>query len=131
MVLLDTHAWVWFVSNPENLSDSARSSIEAAMKKKAIYISSISTWEIALLVSKNRLKLTMKVNDWIQKSEALPFLKFIPVNNSIAIQSVYLPSPLHNDPADRIIIATALSLGMPVVTRDEKIINYSYIETIW
>ena len=131
MVLLDTHAWVWFVSNPENLSDQARSSIEAAMEKKAIHISSISTWEVALLVSRNRLKLTMNVQDWIQRSEALPFMKFIPVNNSIAVQSVYLPPPLHNDPADRIIIATALSLGMPVVTKDEKIINYSHIETIW
>lgn len=131
MVLLDTHAWVWFVSNPENLSDYAKSSIETAMKKKAIYISSISTWEVALLVSRNRLRLTMNVNDWIQRSEALPFMKFIPVNNSIAVQSVYLSSPLHNDPADRIIIATALSLSMPVVTKDEKIINYPHIETIW
>jgi len=131
MVLLDTHVWVWFVSNPDNLSDHARSSIETAMEKKAIYISSISTWEVALLVSRNRLKLTMNVHDWIQRSEALPFMKFIPVNNSIAIQSVYLPPPLHNDPADRIIIATALSLGIPVVTKDEKIINYRPIETIW
>ena len=61
----------------------------------------------------------------------LPFLSFVPVDNSIAVKSVLLPEPLHKDPADRIIISTAVTLGAALVTKDEKILNYPYVETIW
>ena len=131
MIVLDTHAWVWFVSKPEMLSHAAISAIDAARAKNAVYISSISAWEVALLVQRNRVKFTMHVRDWIQKSEQLPFLKFIPVINALAVQSVFLPKPLHDDPADRIIIATALSLGASLVTRDEKIRSWPHVQTIW
>ena len=131
MIILDTHAWVWFLSNPELLSKKAKRYVDVAVEEKAIMISSISAWEVALLVAKKRLILTLELNDWVAKSEMLPFFKFIPVDNSIAIKSVNLPQPLHSDPADRIIIATAISLGAPVVTKDEKILNYSQVQTIW
>jgi len=131
MIVLDTHAWVWFISNPELLSKRAKRYLDAAVEEKAIMISSISVWEVALLIAKKRLILTLELNDWIAKSEMLPFFKFIPVDNSIAIKSVNLPQPLHSDPADRIIIATAISLGAPIVTKDEKILNYSQVQTIW
>lgn len=131
MIVLDTHAWVWFISNPELLSERAKRHVDAAVEEKAIMISSISVWEVALLIAKKRLILTLELNDWIAKSEMLPFFKFIPVDNSVAIKSVNLPQPLHSDPADRIIIATAISLGAPIVTKDEKILNYSKVQTIW
>jgi PIN domain nuclease of toxin-antitoxin system len=131
MIVLDTHAWIWFTSNPEALSQKATKVGEAAVKEKNLLISSISAWEVALLVKKGRLKLTMDVTDWIAKSENLPFIQFIPVTNSIAVKSVNLPPPLHPDPADRIIIATALSTGSPIVTKDKKISDYSHVKTIW
>jgi len=131
MIVLDTHVWVWFVSNPELLSKSAKKSVDNAMEEKRILISSISAWEVALLVANGRLKLTLDVVDWIAKSEMLPFIQFIPVDNSIAVKSVNLPQPLHSDPADRIIIATANAMGAPVVTKDEKILNYPHVKTIW
>ncbi len=131
MIVLDTHAWVWFISNPELLSERAKRYVDAAVEEKTIMISSISVWEVALLIAKKRLILTLELNDWIAKSEMLPFFKFIPVDNSVAIKSVNLPQPLHSDPADRIIIATAISLGAPIVTKDEKILNYSQVQTIW
>ena len=118
MIVLDTHAWIWFTSKPEALSKKAQKALDAAVKEKNILVSSISVWEVALLVNKKRLKLSMDVTDWIAKSESLPFIQFIPVSNSIAVKSVNLPQPLHPDPADRIIIATALSLGAPLVTKD-------------
>ena len=108
MIVLDTHVWVLFVSNPELLSRRAKRSLNIAMEEKGILISSISTWELAVLVAKKRLRLTLDVTDWITKSEALPFITFIPVDNSAVIKSVNLPQPLHSDPADRIIIATAI-----------------------
>ncbi len=131
MILLDTHAWVWFVSNPELLSKTAKNAVDSAMEQKEIFISSISAWEVALLVAKKRLYLTLEVTDWIAKSERLPFLQFLPVDNYVAVKSVNLPQPLHSDPADRIIIATAITIGAPVVTKDEKVLNYPHVKTIW
>jgi PIN domain nuclease of toxin-antitoxin system len=131
MIVLDTHAWVWLVNDPRQLSPSARRVTEQAMARNAIYISSISAWEVALLSASGRIELTIDIQDWIAGSEVLPFVNFVPVDNSIFVRSVLLPGPLHNDPADRIIIATALTKGMPVVTKDEKIRKYSKVKSIW
>jgi PIN domain nuclease of toxin-antitoxin system len=131
MIILDTHTWVWFVSNSELFSRVAKRAVNAAVKRNEVFISSISAWEVALLVAKNRLQLTMDVNDWIAKSERLPFITFIPVDNSIAVRSVNLPRPFHSDPADRIIIATSIALGAPLVTKDDKLLNYPHVKTIW
>ena len=131
MIVLDTHAWIWWVSSPEYLSETAKQIIDEAATGKNIFISSISAWEIAILVSRGRLKLTMNPADWVAASEALPFFDFVPVSNSIALKSVQLPGILHNDPADRIIIATAVSLGAVLVTKDEKIRNYPHVKTVW
>jgi PIN domain nuclease of toxin-antitoxin system len=131
MIVLDTHTWIWFISNPDLLSKRAEKAVAAAVRDKSILISSISAWELALLVKKKRLKLTLEVADWIAKSESLPFIQFVPVTNSIAVKSANLPLPLHPDPADRIIIATALSVGAPLVTKDKKLLGYSHIKAIW
>ncbi len=131
MIVLDTHAWVWFVSNPELLSKTAEKAVQRAAAQNAAFISSISAWEVAMLVAKGRMEMTMDVTDWIARSEALPFFRFVPVDNAIAVKAVQLPPPLHPDPADRIVVATALSLGVPVVTKDTKIQGYSRVRTIW
>jgi PIN domain nuclease of toxin-antitoxin system len=131
MIVLDTHSWLWFISKPEVLSKRAIEAVSAAVKEKSVLISSISAWEVALLVIKKRLKLALDVTDWIAKSENLPFIQFIAVSNSIAVKSINLPQPLHPDPADRIIIATALSAGAPLVTKDKKLLNYPHVKTIW
>jgi PIN domain nuclease of toxin-antitoxin system len=131
MIVLDTHVWVWYVSNPERLSNRAMKSLKTAANENAIFISSISAWEVALLVANNRLQLTMDVTDWIVRSETLPFFQFVPVDNSIAVRSVNLPQPLHSDPADRIIIATSHAIGASLITKDQKILNYDHVKTIW
>jgi PIN domain nuclease of toxin-antitoxin system len=131
MIVLDTHAWIWWVSSPEFLSATAKQIIDEAVTERNIFISSISTWEVAILVSRGRLQLTTSPSDWVAASEALPFFDFVPVSNSIALKSVQLPGDLHNDPADRIIIATAISLGAVLVTKDEKIRNYPHVKTVW
>lgn len=84
-----------------------------------------------MLAEKGRLQLTMPVQEWIAVSEGLPFVTFVPVSNNIAIRSVQLPGKIHNDPADRIIISTAISLGAELITMDKKIRNYSHIKAIW
>ena len=131
MIVLDTHTWIWFISEPEVLSKRAKKAVSAAVKEKSVLISSISAWEVAFLVIKKRLTLSLDVIDWIAKSEGLPFIQFIEISNSIAVKSVNLPQPLHSDPADRIIIATALTTGVPLVTKDKKLLNYPHVKTIW
>jgi PIN domain nuclease of toxin-antitoxin system len=131
MIVLDTHAWVWWVSNPEILSDAARQVIDDAVRRNGLYISTISAWEVAMLVEKGRLALALDVRDWISRSEALPFLTFVPLSTAIAVESVRLPGFPHADPADRIIVATALSLGARLVTKDEKLLQYGPARSLW
>lgn len=131
MIVLDTHIWLWWLSNPEELTASATHAINQAMSENAIIISSISTWELALLVEKGRLKLSIDVRDWVRKTEGLPFVRFVSVDNTIALRSVSLPGDFHADPADRIITATALTMGIPLISKDEKIRTYPHVQTIW
>ena len=131
MIVLDTHAWVWWLGNPRRLSPRARKAIAQAMDQGSVHVSSISTWEVALLVERGRLELTMAVDDWLARAEALPFMTFVPVDNRIALTAVRLPPPFHADPADRIIVATAMTLGATLVTRDERIRAYPLVRTLW
>ncbi|MEA3548864.1 MAG: type II toxin-antitoxin system VapC family toxin [Thermodesulfobacteriota bacterium] len=131
MIVLDTHAWLWWISNPENLSSNADRAINEAVQENGIVISSISTWEIALLVTKGRLELSIDARDWVRKTEGLPFVRFMPVDNTISLRSVTMPGHFHPDPADRMIAATAMTMGLPLITRDDKIRNYPHVQTIW
>lgn len=131
MIVLDTHTLLWWVNDPASLSKPARKAIDAAMPAHAISVSCISSWEIAMLVERGRLRLALDVRDWICRCEALPFLTFVPVNNAIAVESVRLPDFPHADPAGRIIAATALSLGAALVTKDDKLRSYPHLKTIW
>jgi PIN domain nuclease of toxin-antitoxin system len=131
MIVLDTHALVWWLDNPAQLSRPASEAIEHAMKTKSVYVSCFSSWEIALLAERGRLHLALDVRDWLARCERLPFLSFVPVSTAIAVESVRLPDFPHADPADRIITATALSLGAQLVTKDEKLRSYPNVQTVW
>lgn len=131
MILLDTHAWIWYLSNPELLSPRAREAIDASKKDGSIHVSCISTWEFFLLVKKGRLVLSQDETTWVHRAERLPFLTFVPVDNDITRLSVQLPPPLQDDPADRIIAATARALGLTLITKDERLLNYGHISSLW
>jgi len=131
VIVLDTHTLLWWVSDPATLSRSAKKAIDDAVETKAVHVSCISSWEIAMLVARGRLRLALDVRDWLGRCEALPFLTFVAVSNAIAVESVRLPDFPHADPADRIIAATALSLGAALVTKDNKLRDYPHVKTIW
>ena len=131
MILLDTHVWIWWVSGFQPLPRKAKTTLNRHRKDGSIRISSISVWEVAQLVTRGRLELTMEIDDFVARSEALPFVSFIPVDNRIAIRSTRLPGTLHPDPADRIIVATALSLGATLITKDARLRRYPHVETLW
>lgn len=131
VIVLDTHALVWWINDPGQLSKTAQATVEGARKDNALYVSCISSWEIAMLVQRNRLQLALDVRDWLARCEALPFVKFMPVTTAIAVESTRLPDFPHADPADRIIVATALSLGAKLITKDEKIHLYRNLQSVW
>lgn len=131
MILLDTHALIWWVSDMDKIPLNARQAIQKEIKNGQLGVSSISIWEICMLVKKGRLKLTMNLDLWLQKVESLPILSFIPVDNYIAKNSVSLDADALKDPADRIIAATALHSGLTLITGDQKIRKCGLVKTIW
>ncbi len=84
-----------------------------------------------MLVSRGRLVLTMDTTAWIAMSESLPFLEFVPVDNRIALRAVSLPKGAPRDPADRLIVATALVLGAPLVSADGQVRKTEGLRVIW
>lgn len=83
-----------------------------------------------MLVEHGHLALTIDIRQWIARIIQVAAIKFIPVDNDIAIESVTLPAQFHKDPADRIIVATARHLGIPILTADEKILAYGHVGVI-
>jgi PIN domain nuclease of toxin-antitoxin system len=129
MIVLDTHAWIWFVDDPSKLSKKALKSIDDAVSTQKLYISSISVWEVMLLVSKQRLKFSVPVESWLDRCENTGVFSFIPIDNSISRLSVKMN--LHGDPADRFIAATAVHLGATLATKDEKLRASRKVHTVW
>jgi PIN domain nuclease of toxin-antitoxin system len=132
VIALDTHALIWWLSDPTRLPAKVRRLLDAAIvSPEPVAVSSISAWEIAMLVDRGRLKLTMPTNAWIAHVEALPFVRFVPADNALAVNAVALRDFPSRDPADRIIVATAIGLGASLLTADERIRKYRAVKTVW
>ena len=133
MIVLDTHALIWWVNGDGKLSARARKVIESEMTVDGgkILVSAITAWEIAMLINKNRLVLTMDLNEWLDTVRSIDAVQFVPIDNEVAIQSVQLPGDFHPDPADRMITALARHYSAMLVTNDDKIRNYRHVKTIW
>lgn len=131
MIIIDTHILLWWINDQNKLSEKAIKIINQQIDRDVILVSSISIWEICLLIKKDRISLNLDLDRWIEKIENLPFLRFIPVDNQIAQKSVNLPGTFHSDPADRIIVATAREKGTALITSDKKIRKYRNVQAIW
>ncbi len=128
MILLDTHAWVWWAASSTKISKKAVRAINGA---GTIYISAISCWEVAMLVARGRLILDRDVEVWLDLALRLPGIEFAPLSPRIAVRSTRLEEGFLRDPADCILVATALEYGCPVVTKDERICQYPRLRVIW
>jgi PIN domain nuclease of toxin-antitoxin system len=132
VILLDTHALIWWLAEPKRIPSRATRAIATAVRDgDPIGVSSISVWEIAMLVDRGRLELTMDLDAWLARVEALPFLRFFAVDNRVAVRSTRLEDFPHRDPADRIIVATALAHGATLVTGDAALQKYDAVRTVW
>lgn len=126
--MLDTHAWVWWNAAPGKLSPAARQAIDEA---DTVGVSAISCWEVSMLVAKKRLLLDRDVLAWVH--EALPEdgVLLLPISASIGVAAGALGQGFHGDPADRIIVATALEAKATLVTKDNSIRSFAGVDTVW
>jgi PIN domain nuclease of toxin-antitoxin system len=129
VIVLDTHIWVWWVLDNDKLTARQQ---EAIRENEAdeIGVSSISIWEVAKLVELKRLELPLSLEEWFSEALNYPGIQVIELSPEIAIESTRLPGQFHRDPADQIIVATARIFDCPLVTSDEKILNYAHVKAI-
>ena len=129
MIVLDTHIWIWWVHGDERLS-GRQAEVIAAQESDSIGISAISCWEAAKLAERGSLVLPLSIEEWMSRATQYPGLSVLPLTPQIATTSTRLPGDFHQDPADQIIVATALVHRCPLVTSDKKILAYGHVETI-
>ena len=130
MFLLDTHVVVWSALEPNRLSKKAVLAIEDARKTdRPLFISDITLFEVANLIRRQRVVIHIPLDSFLEELES--WLVIVPINRQIASLSVQLPDAYPSDPMDRLIGATAMARGLPLITADERIRKSKVLETIW
>ena len=127
--VLDTHVFIWLMQG-DTLSKDILEQINYYAHRNKLYIAEISFWEIAMLAHRKRINFNQDICSWLQNSLKVPGLQTIGISPQIANDSVCLPDFIHKDPADRIIIATSRFLKAKLFTKDQKILDYKYVECI-
>ena len=131
MIVIDTHVLVWWLTRAPGLSRKAERTLAAHGDPGQIVVSAISLLEIATAVRRGRLELTIPLDQWLADMNSLPEIRVESVSADIAVLAGGLAEPIHADPADRLIVATASTLGVPLVTGDKKLQAYKGVKTIW
>lgn len=130
-MLLDTHAWVWWVTEDRRLSRAAQRAVDKARASDALSLSLISIWEVAKKVQKSQLVLDRPLDNWLDLATGRSGLHLVELTRHILVESCRLPPPFHGDPADQIIVATARDRDAVIVTKDEQIRRYGHVRTMW
>jgi PIN domain nuclease of toxin-antitoxin system len=131
VILLDTHALVWWAGGSDRLSPRATRAIRAQLRRGQVAASAISILEIATAVRRGRLALTRPVQAWLADLESLPELRLEPVTAAIASRAGTWGDEAPGDPADRLIAATALALDASLVTADQRLARSRIVRTLW
>ena len=127
-LLLDTHAAIWLAEG--QLSDAVIAHVVAAGLADGVFVSPVSAWEIGLLARPRPNGLpavTFKPDpqSWFATLLSQSIIREAALTARIAIDSAFLPHPFHSDPADRLLVATARNMDIPLLTRDQRILDYS------
>lgn len=123
MILIDTHVLIWLDEGNPNLGKKSLDLIDNALGENELAIATISFWEIAMLMEKQRIQIKMDLGAW--RANLLDQgLTEIPLDGGIALRAGTLPD-FHGDPADRLIVSTALAISATLVTADERILSWS------
>ena len=125
VLLLDTHIWFRYQVSPKLLRPSAADAIDQAALRHDVFVSVISVWELAMLERDGKLELHGGAEKWSREAISKPGISLLAFSLEIAVASVYLPDPMHKDPADRILVASAQVEQMTLVTSDKKILSFA------
>ncbi len=126
-LLLDTHIWIWLISQPEKLSRAVKREIQNS--KNELYISPVSIWEAGQMARRGRLKTKVTFSAYIEQTLARPEFQEAPFNFAVAIEASHLQLP-QGDPGDVFLAATASVYGMTLVTNDEQLLACKWLKTI-
>jgi PIN domain nuclease of toxin-antitoxin system len=129
--LLDTHIWIWWNTNIQKLSIEIKNIIANPDNYEEILLSAISIWEFCKLLEKGKLGISIDPLDWINMALDITGLRLVPVSPVIAYKSTTLPQPFHTDPADQIIVATAREENATILTKDQNILGYKQVRSLW
>src|SRR5262245_18180931 len=125
-LLMDTHVWLWYLDGATHeLPETITALLRSANRSHDLLVSDIAVWEIATKVAKGKLRLAVDVALWVRRAERAPGIAFLPIDREVLLLSTTLPGVLHGDPADRILIASALLHACTLVTADRAIIEYA------
>lgn len=128
--VLDTHAWVWWLSRDPRLGASTLDALDALPAGSRPRVADISLWEVAMLVDRGRLALTLPLADWLELAAHPKSVDLVPISPAIAAEVAALPSSFHQNPADRLIVATCRVLEAAIVTHD-RLITRSRLVKRW
>jgi PIN domain nuclease of toxin-antitoxin system len=128
--LLDTHVLLYWFARDRRLTRRQRRVLRAATPNRPLWVSDISLWEIATLASLGRIRLHLPLRDWLEAAVAPPLVQRVSISPAVAAEVASLPDSFHRDPADRIIVASARTLGAAVITLDRRIIASGLVATI-
>jgi len=131
VIVLDTHVLVWWVSGSGRISARAKRAIDQELRRGPAVVSTISVLEIATAVRRGRLELKPPLDQWLADLRALPELQFQPMSAGIAELAGSFDEAMPGDPADRIIVATALTLQAKLVTANERLRALPIVVTVW
>ena len=125
-LLLDTHITLWLDSGDDRLRRSTRALIDDCWRNGGtILLSAVTAWEIALLVDTGRVDLDVAVEAWVERFLQRPGIEAASLGHRAACRSYRLHHLEHRDPADRLLIATAIELACPLVTYDDRILRFA------
>jgi len=128
VIVLDTHAWIWWLSAPKKLGREAKRQIESA---RSVGVPAVCCFETAFLRARGRITLDRPTLDWIHSALATPRVVLLPLIPEIAIRAAELPTAFPGDPADRLIAATALAESAVLITKDGRITDSGVVRTAW
>jgi len=128
--LIDTHVLLWWFEQPKKLSLAQRRTLHKASDANALGVSDATLWEVALLLERGRIRLALPIDEWLARATAAPLIERCGMSPRIAREMMDLRVTRDWDPADRIIVATARVLGVPVVTADARMVDSGLVPTI-